>query len=211
MKYSVSIITFFIMLLANSCDSVSTQIVNNDVICDTIIVIEKSSDTIYLEKENSEQSSTYYVMEHFPDWVLEADTINKLLLKSGCEFDQRMNPMYFEEDFNGDGVIDFAIPIQNKETNKVGFAIVHGNSFNLFIIGAGTKVENDLTDDWDYINIWKINRKEINNAGLEENTGSGKDGELILDNPSLEIEKSEVGGGLLYWNGKSYAYFHQTC
>ena len=199
------------MLLVNSCDSVSNQKVNNDVICDTIIVIEKSIDTVYFEKENSEQSSAYYVMEHFPDWVLEADTINRLLLKSDCEFDNRMNPMYFEEDFNGDGVIDIAIPIKDKETNKVGFAIIHGNSFNLFILGAGTKVENGLTDDWDYINIWKINRKEINNAGLEENTGTGKDGELILDNPSLEIEKSEVGGGLLYWNGKNYAYFHQTC
>lgn len=62
-----------------------------------------------------------------------------------------------------------------------------------------------------YIDIWKINRNEINEAGLEENTGTGTKGELILKNPSLQIEKSELGGGLIYWDGMKYAYFHQTC
>ena len=68
-----------------------------------------------------------------------------------------------------------------------------------------------MGDDQDYIDIWSINRERENEPGIEEETGNGKDGILILENPSIGIAKSELGGGLIYWNGNEYAYFHQTC
>jgi hypothetical protein len=46
--------------------------------------------------------------------------------------------------------------------------------------------------------------------GLDEE-GNTLEGFLILENPSSEILKAELGGGLIYWNGTEYAYFHQTC
>lgn len=61
------------------------------------------------------------------------------------------------------------------------------------------------------MNIWKINRNKINGAGAGEHYGTGKEGELIIKLPSIYNATTEVGGGLIYWNGKGYSCFHQTC
>ena len=180
---------------------------------DTVKVEETAVDTIYTDKrgENDFSTSDYYILERLPDRFLESDIMNDLKLKNEYKIENRMNPLYIEADFNGDGNLDIALPIRQIGTNKVGFAIIHGKSDEIHIIGAGTNVKNGLSDDMNYIDIWKVNRDKINEPGLEENTGTGEKGELILENPSLQIEKSEVGGGQIYWNGKKYAYFHQTC
>ena len=77
----------------------------------------------------------------------------------------------------------------------------------VFIVGAGKKPKNGLidSDDMKYRDHWKINRNKENLPGVDN------DEPLILDNPSIELKTSEVGGGLIYWDGKEYAYFHQTC
>ncbi|WP_326984344.1 hypothetical protein VUJ46_07370 [Chryseobacterium sp. MYb264] len=115
------------------------------------------------------------------------------------------------EDFNGDGYKDVVIPIAESKSHKKGFAVIHGKTFEVFILGAGKLFKNALGDNLDYIDSWKINRKKENEPGVDEETGNGKDGMLILEHPSIEIEKSELGGGQIYWDGKEYAYFHQTC
>jgi len=153
----------------------------------------------------------YYIKERLPEWFQKENLLNGLVINQDYEFENRLNPLYLEADFNGDGKLDIAIPIKHTKTKKVGFAIIHGQTKEIHIIGAGTKVKNGLSDDMGYIDIWKVNREKVNEPGLEENTGTGEKGQLILKNPSLQIEKSEVGGGQIYWNGKEYAYFHQTC
>ncbi|MBI1288088.1 MAG: hypothetical protein GC178_11000 [Flavobacteriales bacterium] len=94
---------------------------------------------------------------------------------------------------------------------KVGFAIIHGKTNKIYIIGAGKEIKNGLSDDMFYIDIWKVNRNKTNAPGLNVNGEIDKNGPLVLDNPSLEVSKSEVGGGQIYWNGHEYVYFHQTC
>lgn len=183
------------------------------VIHDTALITENIVDTVFIEKigEDELTSSIYYIQERLPDWFIKTNMLVDLKLQSEYDFDNRLNPLYLEEDFNGDGVLDIVIPIKQTKTLKMGFAIIHGQSNEIYIIGAGTEIRNGLSDDMSHIDIWKINREKKNYPGLEENTGSGKDGELILENPSLQIEKSELGGGQVYWNGNEYAYFHQTC
>lgn len=180
---------------------------------DTLIITEKIVDTVFVERsaENDFRQSDYYIHERLPRWLWKMDFISDMTLKGKYKIENRMNPLYLEADFNGDGHLDLALPIRDIETGKKGFAIIHGGTEVISILGAGLKIKNALSEDLDYVDIWKINRLNINEPGLEENSGTGAKGELILQNPSLKIEKSELGGGLIYWDGQEYAYFHQTC
>lgn len=200
------------LVLLYSCDGNNNSSTGNT-ISDTLKIYQKETDTVFIESNNvnEKEGSEYYILERIPDWLVASDVMKGLKIKDQFVFDNRMNPLYLEADFNGDGDLDIAIPIKNIDSQKVGFAIIHGKTNEIHIIAAGKKVKNALSDDMNYIDIWKINRNEINEAGLEENTGTGTKGELILKNPSLQIEKSELGGGLIYWDGMEYAYFHQTC
>lgn len=138
-----------------------------------------------------------------PEWVLTSDVFNSTIIKGNYAVDNRITPLYLEADFNGDNNVDVALPIIRN--NKTGFAIIHGKTEEVFIIGAGTTIKNGLSDDMDYIDTWNVNRKQKNDPGI------GEEEPLLLSNPSIQIEKEEVGGGQIYWDGKEYVYFHQSC
>ncbi len=175
-------------------------------------VVVQKVDTIFVTKNyDSIINSEYYIEERLPNWFSESKIMNKLVINKLYKIENRLNPLYLEEDFNGDGTLDLAIPIFEINSDKKGFAIIHGITFEIFIIGAGKVEQNGLSDNMDYVDIWTINREEINEPGAEEETGNGEDGTLILKNKSINISKSESGGGLIYWNGTNYAYFHQSC
>ena len=180
---------------------------------DTIKNKECDIDSIHLYStdENDYNKTDYYIQERLPERIQKLDFLNKLELRKEFKIESRINPLYFEADFNGDGNLDIALQVSQIETEKVGFVIIHGETNEMFIIGAGTKVKNGLSDDINYIDEWKVNRDKINESGVGEDTRTGEKSVLILKNPSLTIEKSEVGGGQVYWNGKEYVYFHQAC
>lgn len=161
-------------------------------------------------QETTSQKETQ-ILEELPTWFVKSETIDGFVFMTDYVIENRMESIFLEADFNGDGEMDLVVAIRHTATNKVGFAIVHGGTNEAFIIGAGTKVKNGLSDDLDFYDLWQINTQRINEAGVGEETGTGDKGELILDHPSLRLEKSDIGGGLIYWDGKQYAYFHQTC
>jgi len=169
---------------------------------DTIAVIEYRTDTVFVENWNEDE---YYVIERLPTWFYQTNLLKGLILKNKYRFDNRLNPMYLEADFNGDEQIDIAIPIEEIQSEKSGFAVIHGGTNELYIIGAGIKYKNGASDDLNWYDIWKVNRNKINPPGVDGTEN------LILTNPSIQVEKSEVGGGQIFWNGKEYEYFHQTC
>jgi hypothetical protein len=214
MKMNKLLIILTIGLLV-SCNSnvEKKETSESQIVQDTIRITEKTVDTIYVEKSDKEDLSKteFYIKERLPEWFLKMELLNGIKFQEEYEFDNRLNPLYLEEDFNGDGNIDLAIPIKQKKTDKVGFAIIHGQTNEIFIIGAGTEVKNGLSDNMSYIDIWKVNREKKNEPRLDENGEIDKNGPLILKNPSMQVEKSEVGGGQIYWNGTEYFYFHQTC
>lgn len=183
------------------------------VIHDTIRLTETKWDTliVYQPKIEDTINPEYYILSRLPDNLIDGNLLEKLNLQDEYLIDDRLNPFYLEADFNGDGHLDIALHVSHINSKKVGFAIIHGVTNEIHIIGAGNAIKNWQSDDLEYVDIWKINRRKINEPGLEEETGTGEKGELILDKPSLQIEKSELGGGQIYWNGKEYAYFHQTC
>ena len=166
-----------------------------------------------MEEPKPLDSSATASYEHteLPVWFVQTGLLEGKNFYKDYLLDPRMQPHYLQADFNGDGYLDIAIPIKQKESGKKGFAIIHGNTGDVHLISAGTSVKNGLSDDMGYVDIWKINTEKVNSPGLDEDSGTGKNEELLLENPSLQIETSEIGGGQIYWNGKEYAYFHQTC
>lgn len=192
-------------------------------ICDTVVIVEYRTDTVFVAKEDLpktpefnleeefEEVSDFYVMSRLPEWFVELGLLQQLKLEEVYLFDDRLNLLYLEADFDGDGHLDIALPIKHIQNKKRGFAIIHGQTAEIHIIGAGIKISNGLSDDLNSADIWKVNRKKVNQPGLDETTGNGEKGALLLDLPSLQIETAEIGGGLIYWNGKEYVYFHQAC
>ncbi len=152
-----------------------------------------------------------YIVERLPDWFVLDNPLDGIEYSGTYRIDNRLNPLYLEADFNGDGHIDIALPIEHIKYGKVGYMIVHGTTHEVHIIGAGTPIKNNPSESFEYIDIWRVGRSHSYPPGLEESSGTGPEGELIIETPVIQIEKSEVGGGLIYWDGKQYAYFHRTC
>ena len=134
-----------------TADHESTQI--PEVIHDTIRLIEKEIDTVYIEKQNDHHLTEYYMYERLPDWVLESGLLEGKVIKNEYQFDNRLNPLYLEEDFNGDGHLDIIIPVKEISSYKVGFAVIHGTTNEIFLIGAGKEIKNGLSDNMSYITI----------------------------------------------------------
>lgn len=178
------------------------------VVHDTIVVVEKQIDTVFSHRQNDFENSAYLIRERLPDWFIESDLLKGIKIREDYQIDIRLNPFYFEEDFNGDGHLDIVIAVKEISTDKAGFAILHGASNNLFLIGAGTEIKFGLSDDMGAYDVWKVNREKKYSTGLD---GNYKEEYILLSTPALEVTKTETGGGIIYWNGKEYAYLHRTC
>ncbi len=117
-------------------------------------------------------------------------------------------------DFNGDNKTDFASIVKNKSNKKIGVLIVH-NSKNQesFVFGAGKEV--DQMTDLDWIQIFEtLPKGEIVSPTLvDEETGDiiGQDEKqnfkLIGNGIYMSVEESH-GGGIIFWNGKEYKWYH---
>ena len=117
-------------------------------------------------------------------------------------------------DFNGDNIVDFASLVRNKNNQKTGVLIIHNSSNpeNL-VFGAGKII--DSKDDLDWIEVFKIIPKgEIVSPTLvDKKTGDiiGQDEnqnfKLIGNGIYMSVEESH-GGGILFWNGTKYIWYH---
>ena len=164
------------------------------------------------ENLNETGQERYVILESLPDWVNSAEIISDFKIKGKYLLDPRLNPFYLEEDFNGDGILDIALPIKEISSDKLGFAIIHGGKQEVFIVGAGKLIKNVLGDDQSYIDVWKLNREKENiGTDLDDKGDLIETQPVLLNNPSIHILKTELGGGLIFWNGTEYEYLHQTC
>jgi actin-related protein len=214
MKKLILLLSFAITTLSCEYKQQATNAPQNDI--ETKQENEQDTDHVNINKEEKSSQDNedlaYKLQYNLPEWIFNSKIISKNTILEDYQIDSRLNPFYLEEDFNGDGNLDIALPIKHIKSGKVGFVIIHNKTNAINIIGAGKLVKNGLSDDLSYIDIWKINRKRKHlGTDIDENGELIETQPLLLDYPSIDIMKTETGGGLIFWNGEEYEYLHQTC
>lgn len=145
-------IILLILVIFISCENKNTQ---NEETTETITT------EIKINNEPDEEELEYTLRKNLPDWVFQSNIISKNKINDAYLIDLILKPFYLEEDFNGDGIKDIALPVKEISSGKVGFAIIHGKTNEIHIIGAGKEIKNGLSDDMDYIDTWEINREKM--------------------------------------------------
>lgn len=121
---------------------------------------------------------------------------------------------YLIGDFNGDIKMDFASLVENKNSQEIGVIIIHiSNDQESFVFGAGKEVDNMTDLNW--IEIFEtIPKGEIVAPELiDEETGDlqgpdeSQNFRLIGDGIYMSVTETH-GGGILFWNGKEYQWYH---
>jgi hypothetical protein len=110
-----------------------------------------------------------------------------------------LNPFYLRGDFNGDKIADVAILVKEKQSGKIGIAIVHGASREVFFVGAGRTINGG--DDFAWMDVWKIYQRSY------VGRGPGDRNPLKLRGEALLVEKTESASALIYWDGKAYRWY----
>lgn len=143
-----------------------------------------------------------------PDEYNVPDFIRECWKRGGIEkkyvLSARINPFYLRGDFNADGHTDYAVLITEEKTGKRGIAICHGKAGSVAIIGAGTSfLRSDGFDYQDFsFEAWLVYEKNSVDQSLHEEGPPPKLlGEAIL------VEWPERGSGIVFWNGKKYAWY----
>ena len=129
--------------------------------------------------------------QNVPGWIIGLFSAKKQHAQYEIVF--TLNPFYLRGDFNGDGKPDIAILVRNKQSGKIGIALCHSRTNEIFFVGAGTPLGNG-GDDFSWMDTWQVYGKAPASAPAQAE--------------ALLVEKSESGGGLIYWDGKKYVW-HQ--
>lgn len=113
-----------------------------------------------------------------------------------------INPFYLHGDFDGDGRIDTAMLIREISSGKRGIAIFYGKSARLHVVGAGQKLGN-AGDDFSWMDAWYVFQRGPVRRGADDKAPPKLHGDALM------VSKSESASALVYWNGKSYAWYQQ--
>jgi hypothetical protein len=146
-----------------------------------------------------------------PSWF------TKVFIEKGLDktylINQKLKPVFLQDDFNADKVEDVAVLVTDKRLNKKGILLIHGKSNAYYVLGAGKKL-GDI-DDFNWLDKWSVyKQKTAQETQFDKETGDiigGK--EVKLSHQGILLEDYEDGGfisgGIIYWNGKKYIWIHQ--
>ncbi|MFY0675280.1 MAG: hypothetical protein JXQ87_17930 [Bacteroidia bacterium] len=118
-------------------------------------------------------------------------------------------------DFNGDNRLDYAGLVQNKINRQTGVIIINDTTIDqYYIFGAGKVVVRDMTD-LRWIDIFEIlpQGDTIAPTIVDKATGDiiGPDTSksFVLTGNGINMGVSESsGGGIIFWNGNDYEWYH---
>jgi len=147
-----------------------------------------------------------------PSWAL--DTFRQKSLDKKYEIASFLKPSYWQADFNGDNNQDIAILIIEKQTKKKGLLLIHSQTNEYFVFGAGKKFGNG-GDNFKWADKWSVyNKKMATETQFDSKTGDITGGKKVkLSRPGILVEDYEDGaalaGMIIYWDGKKYIEIHQ--
>lgn len=105
------------------------------------------------------------------------------------EISRRMNPFYLRGDFNGDGRSDFVVLVQDRKSEKAGFAFCFDRSTGAHVVGAGVPIALEggvKGDDLAVFNVWGVAAAWSKSPKRD----------------AVYLEQAESGSGMLIWNGQ---------
>lgn len=142
--------------------------------------------------------------ENIPNELLEAVELGQFA--QSYVVDGSLNPFYLRGDFDGDGKADYALRIKSKKVGSAsGIAIWLSTPKKFVILGASRpfRVSGSVVSNLDFLNTWQVYGKLPIERGVESGAPPRLIGEAIL------AGKRESASGLIYWNGKSFAWYQQ--
>jgi len=141
--------------------------------------------------------------ENIPDEILRV--VGQGRFADRYNLDASMNPFYLRGDFDGDGKTDYAVRIKSKTGKGSGIAIWLSSKREFVVLGAGVpfKVSGSIVSNLDFLDTWQVYGKRPVERGVESGSPPHLVGEAIL------AGKRESAGGLIYWSGKSFAWYQQ--
>lgn len=117
----------------------------------------------------------------------------------------QLYPSYFRGDFNDDGKRDIAFFVEHKRSKKKGLIFIHGKKpqairTRFILLGAGRTFAG-TGDNLKWISVWSFIQRRKANLLLGRNMPP----DLLGD--AIRVEANQGRAGLIYWNGKNYAWF----
>lgn len=111
-------------------------------------------------------------------------------------------------DFNGDGNLDKAYYVNNKDNS--GITIIHGITNEEVKIGFGKKFAQYTELDW--VGYWGlVEVRETYETTFKQDGDVLGSKDVILQNPSIALgSEDSIAGLITFLNGK-YIWIHQTC
>jgi hypothetical protein len=110
-------------------------------------------------------------------------------------------PCSIRGDYDGDGRGDVAFSIENQSTGERGIAICRSSRKTCDVLGAGTPFDRQTDLSW--MDQWSKFARGPVGRGAGEGPPPRLRGDAIL------AEKSESASGLIYWNGRRFAWYQQ--
>lgn len=143
--------------------------------------------------------------ENFPDFVKNSDLTDSFLIN--------VDKVVYR-DFNADGKDDFASVVTNAVNGLQGVLILHNeDKQEYFVFGAGREVNGMRNLDW--IDTFTIIPKgdviapTLVDPETGDIIGADETKEFRLLGTGIQMGVEEAGGGgILFWNGAKYEWYH---
>ncbi len=133
------------------------------------------------------------------------------LERAGLIQSKKMTPEFFIEDFDGDGKTDIVLFVESKKNRKNGLCILHADSPDCVLIGAGTKFASRW-DNFRWADKWAlVPPGETWETRFDANGEVANDVlKVILLNRGIRLCASESGCGIVTFRRGQYIWVHQS-
>ena len=146
-----------------------------------------------------------------PDLIREAERLG-IYDRAALPVSRAINPFFLRGDFNGDGELDVAFWVQNRETEERGIAVLHSTLDRLYVFGAGQSLPEPRGRDSTSLNVdaWHLvpgGTVESHPYGNISAIGLTEGEPFTFERETLEFVYLGKAAFVFYWANGQYWQF----